>query len=277
MYSLVLITALATATTTPGFGHSRSCYSGYYAVSCGCYGCGGCYGCSGCYGCGGCYGCCGCNGAMWTYAHYGCAGPGYGYHGGCYGGYGNWYGDPMQGPGFGCTGCYGCHGGYSGYGIPVPGMFPTIQDSQPREPGNPDIRRDDKVGKQPEEIGKPPEKKFDLPPEKKIEQPKDQSRQENNNGAGSPLVRVQVRIDVPEGGKLFVDGNRINTGAGSRTFHTPPLAMGKKYYYDVRIEIERDGQTLSENRRVIVQSPHEIIVAFPNLYRRAADTARANE
>jgi uncharacterized protein (TIGR03000 family) len=75
MYSIVLMTALATGTSTPE-----------------CHKCHGCYGCYGC-GCWGGYGCCGCWGGC--YGGYGCYGGCYG----CWGGYGAWYG-----------GCYGCYG-----------------------------------------------------------------------------------------------------------------------------------------------------------------------
>lgn len=69
MYSLVLMTALATAPEMPnchwkcgchggGYGYScGGCHGGYYGCYGGCYGCyGGCYGCTGCYGCAGCWG-----------------------------------------------------------------------------------------------------------------------------------------------------------------------------------------------------------------------------
>lgn len=85
MYSVVLLAALATTPSSPGWHHG--CH--------GCYGCYGCYG--GCYGCyGGCYGCWG--GCYGGYSCCGCCGGGYGgCYGGCYGCYG----------GYGCGGCYG--------------------------------------------------------------------------------------------------------------------------------------------------------------------------
>src|SRR5262245_23130074 len=75
MYSMVLMAALTTGSSTPD-----CCFGGCFQNWCGCYGGHGCYGYyGGCYGCyGGCYG-----------------GYGSSYYGGCYGcwgGYGAWYG-----------------------------------------------------------------------------------------------------------------------------------------------------------------------------------------
>ena len=60
-------------------------------------------------------------------------------------------------------------------------------------------------------------------------------------------------------------------------FAGPPLALDQKYYYDVRIEIERNGQIRSENRRIIIQSSEDIEVTFPNLSRRGAGLAQTNK
>jgi uncharacterized protein (TIGR03000 family) len=260
------------------------CYGGYSSYSgggstyyaCGGYGCGG-WGCGG-WGCGG-WGCggWGCYGG-WAYGGYGCAGAGYGYHGGCYGGYGNWSGDP-----FAFSGCYGCHGGYSGYGIPVP-IPETAPAKDPpfRSPYQPMIpdNIEDKGGKQPEEINAPPEKKI-VPPKvekkdepKKDEPKKDEAKKDDKKQAAN---RVKVRIDVPEGAKLFVDGNRIKVSAGPRIFQTPPLAPGQKYFYDFRLELDWNGQLLSEDRRVIIQSGADVAVTFPNLVPRGTYTVQANE
>src|SRR5579862_9628373 len=114
MYSVVLMTALATTTAGPNFGRCYGCcsapvynscaYSWGYAVPVGCA----------CYGC-----------YATPIAGYGAAGGCYGYHGGCYSGWGVTYGDPYYG---GCTGCYGCYGGYACYGVPLPGAHaPVVQ------------------------------------------------------------------------------------------------------------------------------------------------------
>jgi len=101
MYSMVLMAAMTTGSTTPEC-HWRSS------------------GCHGCYG-GGCYSSYGCSGCYGGYGGYG----GHGGYGGymCYGaysGYGGYYGG---------SGCSGCYGGWSCYGVspyhPTP-MIPGV-------------------------------------------------------------------------------------------------------------------------------------------------------
>src|SRR5207247_303950 len=87
-------------------------------------------------------------------------------------------------------------------------------------------------------------------------------------------VRATVKIDVPEGGKLFVDGRHIETAAGTRRFQTPPLKPGKTYYYDIRIDIDRNGALASDERRVVVRPGEEVVVAFPRLGQPPALTAQ---
>lgn len=119
MFSVVLMAALATGSSTPGWHWGNGCQGGSKGCHGGCNGCyGGGYGCYGsgygCYGgCSGCYG--GCRGS-----YSGC----WGCNGGCYGSYTS----PYQ-----CHGCYGCYGcfGCSGY-TPVP-----LVPSTPAAPSGP--------------------------------------------------------------------------------------------------------------------------------------------
>jgi uncharacterized protein (TIGR03000 family) len=89
MYSMVLMAALTTGSSTP------DCWFRNHGCNGGCYG-GGCYGGS-CYG-GGCYG-----GSCYGSYSYGCYGS---YSYGCYGYAG----------GYSCYGSYSCHGGYGCWG-----------------------------------------------------------------------------------------------------------------------------------------------------------------
>jgi uncharacterized protein (TIGR03000 family) len=234
MYSVVLIAALASSSASPGWGHRcHGCYSGCFC-SCSYQGC---YGCSSCFGCTG-------------VAGYGAAGGCYGYHGGCYGAFGNNY-MGAYGPNspYYSTSCYGCYGGYSCYGVPLPGFgptprMPTVTDPFP--PINPDVKKDPKG----EEIPSPKEKKKD---DKKLDE-----------------ARAKVRIEVPVGGKLFVDGRQIKTAPGTRVFQTPVLAPGEAYFYDIRIETD----DRSEERRVVIRAGQDALVSFPTLRPAGATTVQ---
>ena len=235
MYTIVLMTAMVTTTATPNWGHrGHGCC---YTAQVGCTYQGG-FACQGCNGCGG--------------GHvqgYGAAGGCYGYHGGCYGAFGNnymgAYDNYMNSYMVSGTGCYGCYGGYSCFGVPLPGPLPNIKPpigNDPFPPINPDGKKDPK-----EEPVPGPKEKDKKPAEKKLQ---DVSQ-----------ARAMIRIEVPQGGKLYVDGQHINVGAGTRTFQTPILAAGERYFYDIRIEID----DRSEERRVVIGPGQDGLVSFPSL------------
>jgi uncharacterized protein (TIGR03000 family) len=87
-------------------------------------------------------------------------------------------------------------------------------------------------------------------------------------------VRSKVRIDVPEGGKLFVNGRHIDVAPGRRVFETPPLAAGQLYFYTMRIEAEQDGQSHSESQQVIVRGGEDAYVNFPTLVAKSKSSTR---
>lgn len=245
MYSVVLMAAMVTTAAEPAWG--RGCcpcsgYSGYAGYSC--YAGYGGYGCYGCYG-GGC-----------TIQGYGAAGGCYGYHGGCYGGWGVYSGDPNYLGG--CTGCYGCYGGYACYGVPVP--FPPTPPRMPAADPFPPINPPAADKGKPEVVVPPAEQKKETPKK-----------------PGDAQSRAKVRIEIPEGGKLFVDGQPINATPGTRLFQTPALAESETYFYDIRIEVQRQGANHTEQRRVIIRAGEDVAVNFPNLRPSGTQTARGNK
>jgi uncharacterized protein (TIGR03000 family) len=200
--------------------------------------CHGCYSASACSCSCSCYGCHGCTGVV----TYGAAGGCYGYHGGCYGAFGNNY-MGQYGPysPYYSTSCYGCYGGYSCFGVPLPGFVAPPPQMPPS-----DVRKDPKA----EEVPAPKEKKKD---DKKLDE-----------------ARAKVRIEIPVGGKLFIDGRPIKAAPGMRIFQTPVLAAGEAYFYDVRIEID----DRNEERRVVIRAGQDAFVSFPTLLTAATTTAQ---
>jgi len=227
----------------------------------GCFACGGCYG--ACYGNFGvdsynCYG-----GSQW--AGYGCGWSGH--HGGygCYGGYTGCGGYGCAGGywgGYGCScsgypwdwssaGCNGCWGGYSGvispYFVQPPPAPPTTKPSEtippPSKPGE-TIPPPSKPGETP----KPPE-------------------------AVAPN-RARLIVDVPPDAKLYIDDTAMKTTAEHRTYQTPDLEPGQTYYYEVRVELQRDGKPVSETRRVLVRAGQEIHADFTDMGTTATAQAK---
>jgi uncharacterized protein (TIGR03000 family) len=195
-----------------------------------------CHGCSACYGCSGCYGCHGCWGGHGCWGCHGCSG--------CYGGY-SWYscyGCYGCSACYGCAGCYGCYSAAGCYGCYGGGVYmaPAAAPAANSKSGGGELPMPKKKGSGEEES-----------------------------------VRATLTVDLPEGAKLFVDNQAVRSTAAKRRFVTPPLQPGQAYYYDLRAEMVRDGQTVSVMRRVIVRPGQAATAAFPELQANPTATARA--
>ncbi len=194
----------------------------------------------GCHGCwGGCHGCYGGGGGCWG----GCRGGFGGCWGGCRGGYG----------GYACNGCYGggyaCYGGYGGcYGWTGGGCYGCYGGWTGVSNYAPTPRR-------------PVDK---LPPPKPAEEKKT-----------SADGRARVIVELPGDAKLYVDDQLMKSTAPPRVFKTPSLEQGETYYYMLRAEVVRDGNTRSERKRVLVQAGKEVRVSFPELESVATTRAEA--
>jgi uncharacterized protein (TIGR03000 family) len=190
-----------------------------------------------CHGCHGCWG--GYSGCHGCWGGYGAC---HGCYGGSYGGYGGW----------GCNGCNGCYGGWGGYGAChgchggygyAPAYATPVQPAVPAEG---------------------PVEKVPAPPKKKT-------------GTDTSAVdRAQLIVELPIDAKLYIDDNQMKTTAAKRTFNTPPLQPGQAYYYMLRAEVERDGQTISQTTRVIVRAGEVARTSFPDLDRTDTVTTNAN-
>jgi uncharacterized protein (TIGR03000 family) len=228
MYSLMLMAALTTGPATPttcwGCHGCHGCWSscsGCYCSGCwcscsGCH-CGGrwCRGCSGCY-CSGCYCSCSCSAGWCSGCSYYCGGC---YCGGCYSGCscGGCYCGGCY-CSCSCGGCYcsGCYACHGCYGCT--GCYGGVVVS----PAPPVMQQAPAPG-----------------------------------GGVRPASAQEARITVkvPADAKLYVDGQMTTTNSqATRTFKTPVLAVGQDYYYTMRAEVERDGKTVTDTKRVIVRA-----------------------
>jgi uncharacterized protein (TIGR03000 family) len=73
---------------------------------------------------------------------------------------------------------------------------------------------------------------------------------------------AQVTVRVPKEARLFVDGKQVPQTSTVRKFSTPRLTPGEMYYYTVRVELDRDGKTLSDSKRVIVEAGKKVDLTF---------------
>ncbi len=76
---------------------------------------------------------------------------------------------------------------------------------------------------------------------------------------------ARLTIEVPAGAKLFVDGQLTKGEGTSRNFHTPDLADGQTFFYDLKAEVLVEGRPVTETKRVIVHSGDALTESFPKL------------
>jgi uncharacterized protein (TIGR03000 family) len=188
---------------------------------------GSCYGCSGCYGC---YGCCG---GCWG-SCYGCCG---GYYSSCYGCYGCcggcWGSYYSYSSCYGCYGCHGCCGGTVVYSYPVYSCYGCCGGCHGTVVPAPAVVPD-----------KPKEK---LPTPMKSE---------------APVNTGTVVIAAPAGVQITVNGQAIALKGTEQSFVTPELEPGANYSYMVKASTVREGQTVSQTRKVMIKAGGEARVDF---------------
>jgi uncharacterized protein (TIGR03000 family) len=78
----------------------------------------------------------------------------------------------------------------------------------------------------------------------------------------SAPVTSKVTVSLPSDARLWVDNLECPLTSAVRSFNTPALNPAQKYFYDLRVQIVRDGQTLTETQRVTITPGQEARVDF---------------
>lgn len=159
---------------------------------------------------------------------------------GCDGGYGGCHGvvhhrGGCHGVVYTGSGCYGSgvyygsghHGGY-----PYKTMPPVQKPEKVPPP---------KKGNGGEEQIPPPNRDQDLPP---------------------PETSARLTIEVPADATVLIDERPTTTGSSQRTFATPSLEKGYRYYYTVRAEVVRNGTVFTGTQRVSFGAGDQVRVNF---------------
>jgi uncharacterized protein (TIGR03000 family) len=240
MYSVVLLAAMTTGGQAPDFHHGCHSYGNCYGACTGNYGIEGlnCHGGIGGYNCwGSCWG--SCNGCWGTYSNYcNCSG-GYDCWGSCWGS------------------CNGCWGTYSCL-VPNGVMSSPYFVQAPLAVGAPVVGTPVAPPSKPGEPIPPPTPKPD----------------DKKPGDAAAPNRARLIVDVPADAKLFIDDRAMKTVATHRAYQTPDLEPGQTYYYEVRVEVERDGKLLSETRRVLVRAGQDVHADFSDVTTTATAKAK---
>jgi uncharacterized protein (TIGR03000 family) len=85
--------------------------------------------------------------------------------------------------------------------------------------------------------------------------------------------KARLIVEVPADSKVYVDDQAMKTPSETRVYQTPDLEPGQIYYYEVRVEMERDGKVISETKRVVLRAGQEVLADFKDMATTA--TAKA--
>jgi uncharacterized protein (TIGR03000 family) len=85
--------------------------------------------------------------------------------------------------------------------------------------------------------------------------------------------KAKLIVEAPAGAKLYIDDRSMTTPSEHRVYQTPTLAPGQTYYYEVRVEVNRDGKALSQTKRVLLRAGQEVRADFKDMETTA--TAKA--
>ena len=75
-------------------------------------------------------------------------------------------------------------------------------------------------------------------------------------------AEAEVVVYMPANAKLIANGQATEGNGPSRVFQTPALAAGQDYRYEMKVEIEEDGQTKTVTKQVTVRAGHRTTVDF---------------
>ena len=73
---------------------------------------------------------------------------------------------------------------------------------------------------------------------------------------------VQLVVDLPADALLFVNDKATNSTTARRVFSSPPLEPGSTYSYLLRAELQREGKTYQQTKKVLVRAGQETTTSF---------------
>ena len=91
------------------------------------------------------------------------------------------------------------------------------------------------------------------------------------NDSASYRRAATLAVTVPEAAKIYVNGTLTRSTGGQRQYISRGLTRGQRYTYEVRAELERDGETIEETKFVHLRAGETSELAF-SLEAHVADT-----
>jgi uncharacterized protein (TIGR03000 family) len=70
---------------------------------------------------------------------------------------------------------------------------------------------------------------------------------------------------LPSDARLFVDDQPTTSTSSRRVFESPKLEARNNYSYLLRAELQRDGQTYRQTKKIVVRAGRESVTSFSEL------------
>ncbi len=128
-------------------------------------------------------------------------------------------------------------------------------------------KKDDKKSQDKKQDDKKQDDRSDAKDKKDID--KKDSEQKNEKKDDKLGNQALLFVDLPADAKLFVDGKQMKSGQARAAIITPALDPDKIYAYQVRVELVRGGQTLSETQSILLRPGYRSQARFTELEARA--------
>ncbi|HEV3116262.1 MAG TPA: TIGR03000 domain-containing protein [Gemmataceae bacterium] len=74
-----------------------------------------------------------------------------------------------------------------------------------------------------------------------------------------------IVVDLPSDARLFVDDEPTTSTSARRVFESPKLEARNNYSYMLRAELQRDGQTYQQTKKIFVRAGRETMTSFSEL------------
>ncbi|WP_029630281.1 TIGR03000 domain-containing protein [Zavarzinella formosa] len=86
-------------------------------------------------------------------------------------------------------------------------------------------------------------------------------------------VQAQIKIQVPEGAKVYTDGYLNNQTGSTRILTTPEITPGTDYNYTLKVEFTVNGETRVASKQVVVRGGSVTPVDFTGLAANKSSSA----
>lgn len=75
-------------------------------------------------------------------------------------------------------------------------------------------------------------------------------------------TRAHIHVRVPAGAELWFNGKKVSGEETGHKFVSPSLTPGRRFFYEVRVQWQKNGRTVTETREIAVKAGAHIDVDF---------------